>query len=102
MIELRSHARGVVLAVRAQPRARRAGIVGQHAGALKVAVAEAPEKGKANEAILQLLCSALGLRRSQVLLLSGEASRNKKVLLVGVDPDQLRARIHRLTAESRS
>jgi hypothetical protein len=97
MIELQSHKRGVVLSVRAQPRARRAGIVGEHAGALKVAVAEAPEQGKANQAILRLLCSELGLRSSQVLLLSGAASRSKRFLLVGVDPDELRARIRNLS-----
>jgi hypothetical protein len=102
MIELRRHPKGVVLAVRAQPRARRPGIVGEHAGALKVAVTAAPEKGKANQAILALLCAELGLESSRVVLLSGAASRDKRVLLVGADPGALRARLDRLAAPARS
>jgi len=39
MIAITEHAAGCILPVHAQPRARKAGILGEHAGALKVAVA---------------------------------------------------------------
>ena len=98
MIELGRHPKGVVLNVRAQPRARQARIVAVHGGAVKVAVTEAPEKGKANEAIIEVLCAQLRLKRSQVFLLSGETSRNKKFLLVGVESNDLCVRIDRFLA----
>jgi uncharacterized protein (TIGR00251 family) len=81
VIQLSEHAEGCVLPVRAQPGARRNGIVGEQNGALKVAVTAPPEKGKANDAIQQVLCAALRLKRHQVELISGPASRDKKYLL---------------------
>ena len=52
MDTLELHLSGVVLRVKAQPKARRNGIVGVHAGNLKVQVSAAPEHGKATEAVL--------------------------------------------------
>jgi hypothetical protein len=93
MIDLVPHADGVILPVRAQPRARRAGVVGEHAGTLKVAVAAAPERGKANDAIAEVLADELGLAKSQVLLVSGPASREKRFLVVGLTREQLQAKL---------
>ncbi len=93
MIELVPHADGVILPVRAQARARRAGVVGEHAGALKVAVAEPPDKGKANDAIVKLLADALGVAKSQVVLISGAASRAKRFLVVGLSREQLQLKL---------
>jgi uncharacterized protein (TIGR00251 family) len=84
VIQVAAHAEGCVIAVRAQPGARRNALVGEHNGALKVAVAAPPEKGKANEAIADVLCAALHLKRSQVELVAGPASRDKKFLVRGV------------------
>jgi uncharacterized protein (TIGR00251 family) len=82
-----------VLAVRAQPRARRSGIVGVHDGALKVAVTAPADKGKANEAIAAVLAEALQVKRSQIALLAGATSRAKKFLIRGLAADVLRARL---------
>src|SRR5258708_2169986 len=84
MIQLTDHAEGVVLPVRAQPRARKPGIVGEQGGALKVAVAAPPEDGKANRALVEALAEALGIRRAQVELLAGSTSRDKKFLIRGL------------------
>lgn len=92
-VDLTPHADGTVLAVRAQPGAKRAGVVGTHGGALRVAVTAAPERGKANTAIVAVLADALGCRASQLVLLSGPTSRDKRFLVTGVDPDALRTRL---------
>lgn len=93
MIHLTACAEGFILAVRAQPGARRTGIVGEQNGALKVAVAAPPDKGKANAAVQEVLCDALSLKRSQVELVAGPASRDKKFLLRGVTTEALTVRI---------
>jgi hypothetical protein len=80
---------GVQLAIRAQPGARKNAVLGEHAGALKVAVTAPPEGGRANEAILELLRDWLGVKRSQLELLSGATNRNKTVLIRGVTVEQL-------------
>lgn len=84
MIELVEHPEGVVIPVRAQPGARRNGIQGEQAGMLKVAVTAAPEKGKANKSIIEVLSQELALRKSQFELLSGETAQQKRILVRGV------------------
>ena len=95
MIDLTAHALGTIVPVRAQPGARRNAIVGLHAGSLRVAVSAPPEKGKANAAIQALLADALGCKASQVGLLSGETARQKRFLIEGIAPEDLRERLSR-------
>ena len=84
---------GVIVAVQAQPGARKNGIVGVHAGRLKVAVTQVAEKGKANAAVIEAFADGLGLKRSQVRLVSGPTNPQKRVLVSGVTVEELRERI---------
>src|ERR1700687_954313 len=93
MIQLSDCAEGVVLPVRAQPRARKPGIAGEQGGALKVAVAAPPEEGKANRALVEALAEALGIRRAQVELLAGSTSRDKKFLIRGLTRGEIEQRL---------
>jgi uncharacterized protein len=93
MIALEPHADGTILPVRAQPGARRNEIRGVQDGQLKVCVTQAPEKGKANKAVAELLAKKLGLKKSQIALLSGETSHQKRFLVAGISPKELAARI---------
>jgi uncharacterized protein (TIGR00251 family) len=93
MIVVGEHAEGCVLPVRAQPGARKTGVLGEQAGALKIAVTAPPEDGRANRALTQALRDLLGLKRSQVELLSGETSREKKFLIRGVTKEELSGKL---------
>lgn len=93
MIELAPHADGVLLPVRAQPGARRNGLRGEHDGALKVSVTQVAEKGKANDAIMETLANTLALRRSQIELVSGELSKEKRFLIRHMNAEELNRRI---------
>ena len=88
-IIISQHAEGATVAVRAQPGARKNAILGEHAGALKVAVTAPPEDGRANLALLEVLRDWLGVKRSQVELVGGASSRNKVFLVRGVSIEQL-------------
>jgi uncharacterized protein len=93
MLDLQPHADGIILTVRAQPGSRRSEIRGVQEGMLKVSVTQSPEKGKANKAIVELLCKSLALRKSQLELLSGETAREKKFLLRQIAANELLRRI---------
>jgi len=93
---LEAHEHGVVLNVRAYAGARSRGIKGVQAGRLQVSVTQAPEKGKANQAIVELLAEELQVRRRQIELLSGETSAQKRFLLREVAAPELQARIDAL------
>ncbi len=100
MIVLTAHARGTIIPVKAQPGARKTAVLGARAGALRVAVSAPPEKGKANAAVRAALAEALGCKPSQVALLSGETSRDKRFLITGMTPAELQDRLtHLLNVE---
>jgi uncharacterized protein (TIGR00251 family) len=93
MIDLEEAPGGVIVPVRAQPKARRNGIVGTHAGRLKIAVTDPPEKGKANQSIAETLAAALKIAPSRVELVAGATSRQKKFLVTGLSLPQVRGLI---------
>jgi uncharacterized protein (TIGR00251 family) len=92
-ITITAHPVGATIAVRAQPRAKRNAVLGEQAGALKVAVTAPPEGGRANEALVEVLREWLGVRRSQVELVGGETSRNKTFLVRRLTTAELQARV---------
>ena len=100
MISLEDHAEGVVLPVRAHAAARRNAIDGEKAASLQVSVTQAPEKGKANKAIVALLSKSLGLRKSQIELVAGETSPQKRFLVRGITKTELARRIEQASTPS--
>jgi uncharacterized protein (TIGR00251 family) len=88
----------VTLRVRAVPGSQRDRVIGQHGDALRVAVAAAPERGKANRRLLAVLAKELGLPPASLTLVSGDASRDKRVRIDGISAAELRRRIAARTA----
>lgn len=82
--------------MRAHPGARRNEVRGEQNGRLKISVTQVAEKGKANKAILKLLSAALGVRRSQLELLSGETSPEKRFLIRQASETVIRAALDNL------
>jgi len=90
MLNLESRSEGVVIAVRVSAAASRDRLLGEHAGALKLSVSAPPERGKANAAVRALVAKTLGVAASRVSVVAGETSRDKKVLVRGVDAETVR------------
>jgi uncharacterized protein (TIGR00251 family) len=87
---------GVLLEVRALPGSKRNEIRGEQNGALKVCVTQIPEKGKANKAVREQIAKSLNLRLSQVELVNGETSSQKKFLLKNADLSEVQTKINAL------
>ena len=81
------------LRLRVAPGATRPGVVGRHGDAWKIRVAEAPERGRANDAVLALLARTLGLPRASLTLVSGHGARDMVVELEGIEPDEVERRL---------
>ena len=75
---------GIVINVRAQPRASRAGIDGFIGEAVKVRIRSAPVDGKANKELVETLADAFHLPKSSVVFKSGETAKTKRLLLRGI------------------
>lgn len=90
---IRETAKGVLLPVRAVPRAAKNEIQGVHGDALKVRLQAPPVEGKANQALIRFLSDALDIPRSQLSIASGETGRNKAVLITGLSKTELLKRL---------
>jgi uncharacterized protein len=84
----------VTISVRVTPRADRNGVAGVRGdGVVLVRVTAAPTDGQANKAVLETLADALKLKKSQVSLVSGETSRDKKVQISGLSAAEVQSRL---------
>lgn len=90
------------LQIRAVPNGRRAEVIGRYGDAWKIRVAAAPEKGRANDELTDLLASVLGVSRTAVTVLRGHTSRDKLVRIDGVSAAQATAALENATTARRS
>jgi uncharacterized protein (TIGR00251 family) len=102
MLRLRAVDDGIEFLVRAQPKASRTAIVGLHGERLKVTVTAAPADGKANRAIIERLADAFDVRRADVEIVAGHASRDKTVRIRGLASKEARRRLARILANAQS
>jgi uncharacterized protein (TIGR00251 family) len=84
---------GCSIQVRVTPRANKSEIVGWQEGVLLVRLAAPPVEGAANKALMELLSGSLGIRKSGVMIESGERSRNKRVTVGGLTHEEVRERL---------
>ena len=81
------------LRVRVIPGSPRAGVVGRQGDAWKLRVTAPPERGRANEATLDLLAGALGVGRADLRLVAGHGARDKTVEVSGLSSDDAERRL---------
>lgn len=72
------------------PRASKNQIVGEMDGCLKVRISAPPVNGAANEEVIRFFAKLFGVTRSSVSIVSGEASKTKRIRVAGAKPEQLR------------
>jgi uncharacterized protein (TIGR00251 family) len=82
---------GVILSIRTQPGSSKNRIIGEYGGRLKLAVTAAPEKGKANKAVIELLADTLHINESSIQIISGESSRDKRLMIEGLTPEDIKS-----------
>jgi uncharacterized protein len=86
---------GCEIAVRLQPRARAAEILGEREGALLVRVTAPPVEGRANDALCRLIAKRAGVGVRRVSVVRGASSREKVVRVEGIGAAELRRRLTR-------
>ena len=87
----------VIIEVTARPGASRRGVTGVAAGRLVVGINSRPEKGKANDDLIDYLARELRVPRSAVIIARGETSRRKTIRIVTHQPSKVAARLRSLT-----
>ena len=82
---LQETADGVVVALYVQPRASRNEVIGEQGGALKVRLTSPPVEGAANKLCCEFVAKCCKVPKRDVSLVAGERSRQKRVLIKGMD-----------------
>jgi uncharacterized protein (TIGR00251 family) len=90
----------VRLRLKVVPKASRDGLVGWIGDALKIRVTAAPERGRANAAVVELLATTLGVARECIELIAGNSKERKVVAIRGVSAGELRTRVERALREN--
>lgn len=75
----------LVLSLHIQPGAKKTEFVGPHGEAMKLRLAAPPVDGKANAALIAFLADFCGVPKRAVTLVSGHASRAKRVRVEAAD-----------------
>lgn len=84
---------GLTLAVRITPRAGRTAIAGVRGDALVIRLAAAPVDGAANDALIAFLAETFDRPRRDITIVSGHASRQKRIAIAGLSESQFDARL---------
>lgn len=83
---------GTLVNLRVSPGAKRNKIEGPYGeGAIRVRVTAPPVDGEANAETERLLATLLEVPRSDVCVIRGASSRNKTLLVRGLEPAEVRA-----------
>jgi uncharacterized protein (TIGR00251 family) len=84
---------GIILSLVVQPRSSKNQLVGRHAGALKVRLMAPPVDGSANSCCCVFLAKLLRRPVRDIEIISGTASRHKRVLIRGLSSSAIVERL---------
>ncbi|MBI4966418.1 MAG: YggU family protein [Desulfomonile tiedjei] len=90
---LRDHSEGVTIEARIAPNASRNAIMLDSAGRLIIRLTAPPTEGKANKSLVKFLAKRLGVAPSSITIVRGHASRDKVLLVSGLDELTARRRL---------
>jgi len=81
------------LVVKVTPKSSKNKIIGWENGELKVRLRAIPEKGEANDALIEFLAEALMISKSKIILIQGGTSRHKRLRFLTLTQEELTQRL---------
>ena len=88
-LKIQQAGNSVTFSVKVVPRSSKTAVVGVLGGMLKVKLTAAPEKGKANESLVEFLADTLGVKRNMVTINAGHTSSVKTIQVTGVSTESI-------------
>ena len=82
------NARGTLLKIYLQPRAKKNEIKGFHGEELKITLNTPPIDNRANEALIEFLSDVFQIPKRQISIQSGHRSRHKTILFSGISESE--------------
>jgi len=84
---------GVVFSVKIVPGSSKTSVCGLLDGMVKIKISAPPEKGKANQSLVEFLAKKLGVKRKDVYIISGQTNPVKSVEISGISTEMLTIRL---------
>lgn len=75
---------GIIIEVKVDPRSSRNEIAGVADRTIRIKLTAPPVGGAANELLIEFLAESFGIKKRDVIIMKGEASRHKIIKLKGV------------------
>jgi uncharacterized protein len=94
---MRVSADEVIVEITARPGASRRGVVGVTADRLVIAVNARPEKGAANDELIDYLAKELRVPRSAVMIARGQNARRKTIRIITHEPAKAASRLRQIS-----
>lgn len=91
---------GFSFEVRVSPSSKLTRVLGAYGERLKVQVAAPPEDNRANEELMEAIAGWLGISPRYVVLVAGYKSRDKTIVVKGIEERDLRRRLAELAGGS--
>jgi len=83
MLKITKTSTGATFRVRVQPGASKNEIVGIQEDVLRLRISAPPVEGKANKVLIGFLAKQLGVKKSEIEIVSGHTSKTKTIQIVG-------------------
>ena len=80
---------GVVFTAKIVPGSSKTTVCGLLGDMLKIKISAPPEKGKANQQLIELIAKKLGLKKQAVSVISGQTNPVKEIQICGMSGDEL-------------
>jgi uncharacterized protein (TIGR00251 family) len=90
---IRDASGGAILDIKVIPRAGRTALAGTRDNALLIRLAAAPVEGAANSELIAFLAGLLDIPKRDLLVISGEKSRSKRLKALNVSAAYVRSRL---------
>jgi len=87
----------VIIEVTARPGSSRLGVTGVNGDRLVIAIHSRPDKGKANDELIEYLAREMRVPRSALLIVRGETSRRKTIRIVTHEPIKVSSRLRQIS-----
>ncbi len=91
-----------LLRVKVTPKARSNSVVGWEENVLKVRLRANPEKGEANEMLIEFLADLFNIRKSAIRLIRGHTSRIKDLEIEGLKTEEMTRIVFLVHRDSRA
>lgn len=83
----------MVFTAKVVPGSSRTAVCGLLGEMLKIKIAAPPEKGKANQSLIEFLAKQLGVKKNAISIIAGQTNPIKQVQVLGVSANSLVERL---------